>query len=204
MNVNRIPLTASAARWPGWLAAAVLAGVVTVSGSVIVLDFEGVPDDYQFAGTGLNLGAYYAAQPNAPVFGPEANVLDGTGAYPAKSGTSVLFSPNESKIEVSFAGGPVGSVSTYYRSNVALDLFAYDAADNIIGTVSGVANLAPDPEQYLSFNPGGIQISRIEILGAPNAFVIDDFSYNPVPEPQAMALIAGLGLGAFALWRRRA
>lgn len=204
MKAHRTPFAPAAARWPGLLAAAVLAGVATASGSVIVLDFEGVPDDYQFAGTGLNLGAYYAAQPNAPVFGPEANVLDGAGAYPAKSGTSVLFSPNESKIEVSFTGGPVGSVSTYYRSNVALDLFAYDVADNIIGTVSGVANLAPDPEQYLTFNPGGIQISRLEILGAPNAFVIDDFTYNPVPEPQAFALVAGLGLGAFALWRRRA
>ncbi len=61
---------------------------------------------------------------------------------------------------MTFAGGLVGSVSTYYRSNVDLNLFAYDAADNIIGTVSGPDNLAPDPEQYLAFNPGGIQPHR--------------------------------------------
>ncbi len=184
------------------LATLLLAGGATASASVITLDFEGVPSDFQYAGAGLNLGVYYAAQPNAPVFGPGANVLDGSSLYPAKSGTSVLASPDVANIEIQFTGGPVGSVSTYYRSNVTLSLFAYDAADNLLGSVNGPDNLAPAPDQYLVFNPGGIQISRIEILGAANAFVLDDFTYSTVPEPAALALVAGLGLGAFAFWRQ--
>lgn len=203
MKANRITRSAGAVQRSAWLASLALTTGVTTSAAVITFDFENVPSDFQYNGAGLNLGVYYSGQPNAPVFGPDAEVLDGTALFPAKSGTSVLFSPSQDRITVTFAGGLVGSVSTYYRSSVGLNLFAYNAADNIIGSASGPDNLAPDPEHYLAFNPGGIQISRIEILGAPNAFVIDDFSYNTVPEPRAMALVAGLGLGAFALWRRR-
>lgn len=186
------------------LTAALTLGATSLSAAIVTLNFEGIPSDYQFAGLGLNLGSYYAAEPNGPVFGPGVNALEPVAPYPPASGVAGVFSPNESRIEVAFAL-PVEAVSVYYRSASQLYLYAYDMFDNLLGDDSGPSNLAPDSAGYLSFDAGLGTIAKVVIQDSGGFYIIDDFSYrhNPIPEPHEYALIAGLGLAGFAVWRRR-
>ena len=78
MKANRLTRSAGAAQRSAALASLALASGATVSAAVITFDFENVPSDFQYNGAGLNLGVYYSGQPNAPVFGPDAEILDGT------------------------------------------------------------------------------------------------------------------------------
>jgi hypothetical protein len=175
---------------------------------VVTLDFEGLPDLYYADAGAQNLGLAYSGQPGGPVFGPDATLLGvGRGLndfnYPPSSGSTVLFSGSESTIRVDFTGGPVSAVSTYFRSGTDIFLFAFDAGDNLLGQDFSSLNLAPDdPAATLGFDAGTFAIRYVIIEGAPNFFVLDDFTYTVIPEPGAGALAAGLGLLGLAVWRR--
>ena len=68
------------------------------------------------------------------------------------------------------------------------------------------ASLAPgDPDGFVSIDLGEFNtlIRTLRIEGAANNFVIDDLLYA-IPEPGAWALVGGIGLLGFAVWRRRA
>lgn len=175
---------------------------------VVTLDFEGLPDQYYADAGAQNLGLAYAGRPGGPVFGPDATLLGvGRGLndfnYPPSSGTTVLFSSFENAIRVDFTGSPAGAVSTYFRSGTDIFLFAFDAADNLLGQDFSNPNLAPDdPAATLSFDAGSFAIRYVIIEGAPNFFVLDDFTYTVIPEPGPYALAAGLGLLGLAAWRR--
>lgn len=194
-----------------WLAAAVLGAVPTAAVAQSFLDFEGIPASHHYDGGGLNLGGYYAGQPGGPTFGPQATVLEVGGSvnhllYPPKSGTATLWGEGLD-LELTFTTALAQSVSLYYRSNADVFLFAYDALNALLGSTSGPASLGGDPEGLLDFTaPGPDYIARVLIVGPAGAFVIDDVAYLAVPvvpEPAHVALLCGLGLLAFAAWRRR-
>lgn len=190
------------------LAWAALGTLTTASAAVVTLDFEGVPADYNYDGLGLNLGGYsgYTSQPGGPTFGPQATVIEvggslNTALYPPNSGIGVLWGDG-ADIELSFASGLAQSVSLYYRSNADTYLFAYDALNNLLDGASGPVSLGSDPVGFLTLNRPGFEIARVLISGPGGAFTVDDVTYA-VPEPAALALVAGLGLAGFAGWRRR-
>lgn len=194
-----------------WLAAAVLSAAPAAAVAQIFLDFEGIPLTHHYDGDGLNLGGYYAGQPGGPTFGPQATVLEVGGSvnhllYPPKSGTATLWGEGLD-LELTFTTAPAQSLSLYYRSNADVFLFAYDAVNALLGSTSGPASLGGDPEGFLDFTASGPDyIARVLIVGPAGAFVIDDVAYLAapvVPEPAHAALLSGLGLLAFAAWRRR-
>jgi hypothetical protein len=84
-----------------------------------------------------------------------------------------------------------------------VSLFAYGASSALLGSVSGPASLGSDPGGFLAFDAGGAGIAHLRIVGPPGAFVIDDVTYEPVPEPGQIAWLTGLGLMGFACWSRR-
>jgi hypothetical protein len=188
-------------------AASTLGSAAVVSAAVVVtLDFEGVPATYNHDGVGQNLGAYYA-KPASPTFGPQATVLEVGGSlnsvlYPPNSGIGVLWG-DLFDIELSFTSGLAQGVSLSYRSNADMYLFAYDALDNLLDAANGPASLGSDPVGFLALNHASYDIARVLISGPAGAFTVDDVTYIAVPEPAALALVAGLGLAGFACWRRR-
>lgn len=189
------------------LSLGLLAGPAALAAVVVSLDFEGLPDDYYADAGAQNLGLAYAAQPGGPVFGPDATLLGvGRGLndadYPPASGATVLYTAFESFIRVDFTTLPASSVSTYFRSGTDIFLFAFDSADNLLGMDSRSPNTFPAPAGWLSFDAGTFSISYVIIDGAPDFFVLDDFTYAVIPEPAAMGWVAGLGLTALAVWRR--
>lgn len=191
-----------------WLGAATLFCAITlISRAQVVLDFEGVPSTYNYDGPGFNLGGYYGGEPGGPIFGPQATTLEVGGSvndllFPPGSGVGMLWGEGLD-IELAFAGVPAQQVSLYYRATADVSLFAYDAASALLGSVNGPASLGSDPEGLLAFDAGSGAIAYLRIAGPPGAFVIDDVTYEPVPEPGQIALVAGLGLLAFACWGRR-
>ncbi len=185
-----------------------LAGPAALAAILVTLDFEGLPDLYYADAGAQNLGNAYAARPGGPVFGPDATLL-GVGRwlndveYPPASGATVLYTGTENSIRVDFTTAPVSMVSTYFRSGTDIFLFAFDAADNLLGQAFGSPNTAPDPAGYLTVNTAGFDIRYVVIEGAPNFFVLDDFTYTAIPEPAAGAAVVGLALAGLAWWRRR-
>lgn len=190
------------------LALGLFSGPAALAAVVVSLDFEGLPDDYYADSGAQNLGLAYSALPGGPVFGPDATLLGvGRGLndsnYPPSSGSTVLYTAFESFIRVDFTTSPASAVSTYVRSGTDIFLSAFDAADNLLGMDSGTPNTAPDfPAAWLSFDAGTFDISYVIIDGAPDFFVLDDFTYAVIPEPAAMGWMAGLGLAGLAVWRR--
>ncbi len=176
---------------------------------LVTLDFEGLPDLYYADAGARNLGLAYAAQPGGPVFGPDATLLGvGRGLndfnYPPSSGATVLYTGFEPSIRVDFTASPASAVRTYFRSGTDIFLFAFDAGGNLLGQDFSSPNLAPaDPADTLDFDAGTFAISYVIIEGAPNFFVLDDFTYTVIPEAGPYALLTGLGLLGLALWRRR-
>jgi hypothetical protein len=185
-----------------------LASPAALAAIMVTLDFEGLPDLYYEDAGDQNLGNAYAARPGGPVFGPDATLL-GVGRwlndaeYPPASGETVLYTGFENFIRVDFTTAPVSMVSTYFRSGTDIFLFAFDAADNLLGQAFSSPNTAPDPAGYLTVNTAGFDIRYVVIEGAPNFFVLDDFTYTAIPEPAAGAGAVGLALAGLARWRRR-
>lgn len=201
-----------AARLPRWALAGCLAGAaLTASAAIVTFDFESVPDDFHYFGGGVNLGGHYSGRIGGPVFGPTAYVLDNAAypgsfddtLYPPGSGTGVLFSEPTEYLDLTFTAGRASAVRFYYRSNSDLNLTLFDDQNNFV-TVTGPASLGPDdPPGFLAFSAGIPVISHLRIEGGGAFFIVDDLSYDAIPEPAATVAIGALGLAGFALWRRR-
>lgn len=201
------------------LVVALALGMISSTGSAwaVRLDFEGVPSQFNYDGSGFNLGDYYASQPGGPVFGPQTTVLEAGGdslnttLFPPNSGMGVLWG-ERGPIEIRFSNDLASAISLYYRSNTQLFLYAFGADDLLLGSTSGLGSLAPgDPPGQLSFTYGSESIARVLIQDSGNFFVIDDLDYAvrapSIPEPEVPAglawVLSALGLGALSIARRR-
>jgi len=189
------------------LASAGFCAACTTSIAQVVLDFEGVPAAFNYDGPGFNLDGYYAGETGGPTFGPQATILEVGGSlnpvlYPPSSGIGVLWGEGLD-LELAFTTGLAQNVSLSYRSIADVFVFAYDPSDVLLGFTSGPASLGTDPEGFLAVSAAGFDIARVLIAGPPGAFLVDDVTYAAVPEPGHVALLASLGLAAFAGWRRR-
>lgn len=175
--------------------------------SPITIDFESLNDlesvNSQFAG----LTFFGATNVTA---GVSLNELD----YPPRSGSNVVFDDG-GPISISFAAD-VYSVAGYFTYAAPLTLTAFDAASNVLGSVSslfasnfvssGTSGSSPNElMQYQSL----IGIASVTIAGDSlgGSFVLDDLTYDnrpaTVPDPATLAVVL---LGALSLmgFQRRA
>lgn len=128
------------------------------------------------------------------------NVLATTG-YPFSMSANFIFS------------NPVNEIGMYFGNDqgnggyTMSTLFAYDASDNLIGSVSVNTNNNTSVDQYIGLlSTVTIARARIENNGTALAVVVDDLAFGTsggtsVPEPSTLWLT--LLAAPVALYRRR-
>ena len=179
------------------------------SAAVVVYDFDGLPDSTSL--TNQLAGLSFS---NATVI--KAGLTLNEVEFPPRSGDGVVFDDG-GVIGINFAA-PVFAVGGYFTFVSGLSLSAFDAASNLLGTVTSVfgannvssGDPGSSPNELLSFANASGLIARVVITGnvAGGSFVLDDLTVNngnAVPEPQTLLLALAL-LGAGCLprgWMRR-
>lgn len=124
--------------------------------------------------------------------------------FPPHSGSNLVFDDGGALV-ISFLT-PFDSFSGYFTYSQSLTLEAFDASNNLLGTVNSAffSNLAlsgdpgSSPNEFLSLSFAGI--SSVRITGDPTggSFVLDDLTAT-VPEPSSILLLLSgtAGLAAF-------
>jgi hypothetical protein len=196
-----------------------LTGLAGIAGAAVTtLNFEGVPTDHYFYVGNMNLGNHYDGQPNGPVFGADATILDkiiggyNDFNYPPHSGNAVLFSDLDSTIRVDFTT-PVSSVGLWYTANsmqspFGLFLDAYNSADTLLASAFGGNNLGTNSPLGIVW--GSDVIDYVKIHDGGDRYTIDDFWYDStgtpiIPEPSTFIIWSVLAAGGIGLtyWRRK-
>ena len=131
--------------------------------------------------------------------------------FPPHSRTDVIFD-SAPGITVTF-DSPISAFSVYVTYVVPVTLSAYDAGNNLLGTVTSLylANYASSglgaPNELFQIAAPGI--SYVTLMGDPQfggSFVADDLTYtaDAVPEPASLTLL-GIGLAGLGArrWRQR-
>ena len=135
---------------------------------------------------------------------------------PPHSGEQVVFDSGPG-MRIDFENGAY-SVSGYFTYFVPLTLSAYDAANNLLGSVSSVSNAnyigaGGTANELLQFSSTEA-IDYITLLADPlgGSFTLDDFTYDsaapgqgpaPVSEPNSLILLGSGALGLCAKSRLR-
>jgi hypothetical protein len=163
----------------------------------IVIDFESL-DDSVFVG-GSILGLTFS---NATVLtaGISLNEFD----LPPNSGSNVIFDDGGG-IRIDFAS-PVFSVGGYFNYYAPVTLRAFDAANNLLESVSTLFSINAvglgDPgslsNELLQLTVGGAAYLTLTGDSLGGSFTLDDFRYDseaptgpaPIPEPATLLLFA--------------
>lgn len=185
--------------------AAIMFGLAKVNLSVwsaVLIDFEGLPDSTPISATYAAQGVTFA-NATAITAGVSLNELE----FPPSSGT-VAVVDDGGPIEGTFAT-PVASFEARFTYVVPLTITAYQGATQVGEVFSlygwNYVSSGNPPNELIGVSfPGGI--TRFTIMGDPllgNSFVMDDFSFIPIPEvnPALMAALLLTGAGAYRLGR---
>jgi hypothetical protein len=207
---------------PSILAVTVLAFAMPASAAVIVLDFEGIPNqtpvgDYYNGGAGPNLGIEFSDATLALV---DADAGGGGNFANEPSPNTIMFFLDANNAILNYAAGFDTGFSFFYTSSTAATVTVYDnvnATGNVLGTLDLVAqftsNCVGDPTgTFCNFSPIGVSFAgiakSIDFGGTANQTGFDEITFGsarpgdvtPIPEP-ATLLTVGMGLVAAA--RRR-
>jgi hypothetical protein len=172
--------------------------------SLVVQDFENIPDTYLHSNGDQNLGGYLPGL----FFGSYVTVLDkvrsGPGynyiSWPPHSGNAVIFSTSssvpDSIIRVDFLGSSKPDyVEAWYTSPYSpLYMDAYDASDTLLCSTSQPANIGTN----ILISVSHANIAYVKFHDSGSCFTVDDLAYTPEP-----ATICLFGLGALSLIRRK-
>jgi hypothetical protein len=156
--------------------------------------------------------------PDCAVFFKPFSGSTANGAATGNLTQDVAAVPNRNYVMTGWAGAEANALMA--GAEFALEFL--DSSDNVIG--GSVLNLLPtlfvdngepfDYKQYTlsAISPAGtvearVRASMIGALSNPagggQAFVIDDFSLQQIPEPTSVLLLVGGALGMFGFARRR-
>lgn len=114
--------------------------------------------------------------------------------YTAASGSQRIYSPSDQSF--SFAGDVVFNGAFVAGQALPVSFLMYN--DGVPVFTSAV--LVPsDVPTFLASGYAGA-VDKVEVIGVPANYVLDDVSFDAVPEP---ASLVALGVGALALIRRR-
>lgn len=185
------------------LIASFVAVGTTAKADPVIIDFEGFADSTLLTSQYPNL-----TFSNSTVL--SAGISLNEFEFPPRSGSNVLFD-NGGAISISFAS-PVTSIGGYITYTTPITLTAFDASNNLLGTVTSLFsnNLAisgdfgSTPNEFITFSFAG-GISRIVLTGDPlgSSFTLDDLTLNqPVPEPNSISLLV-LALGGLVTTLKR-
>ena len=177
-----------------------LANPGQMTGAITTLNFD----------SGVVNGPNMAFEPGSFIAGTNFSTMhsDGFGlaeASPFTSGPDNLatFTSGVYQVGLYFGNDDLCCVGGFTAT-----LYAYDSLNVLIGSVSVVANMNDNADQFLGIQTDTLIYKTMLDYGAGNPAlwgVIDDFSYGGnslVPEPATLALI-GLGLAAFGFRTRR-
>jgi hypothetical protein len=175
--------------------------------SVLMLNFEDLPDAYFFSAGAQNIGNYYPEV----TFGPYVTALSvsrfggyGDAAFPPHSGDVDIWSAYDDPLTISLAS-TADIVSFWYTSLNPISLTAYDSASNQLGVIYGGANTdgTTGTSSLLEFDGAGI--ASVSISSAAGQYVIDDLTVDTAtdaPEPESF-LFGLLGLATLGILARR-
>lgn len=86
--------------------------------------------------------------------------------------------------------GSIQSISAYVWADSGVGIYAYDAADVLLGQV---LTAGPTNNMFLAFTSPGNPIASVAIHDGGSSFAVDTLTFNSVPEP-ATAWLLGFGL----------
>jgi hypothetical protein len=169
-----------------------------------VITFENLSDANFFSSGDQNIGNFYPGI----TFGPNVTGLSvsrfggyASDAFPPHSGDVVVWDAVDPAITIIFAS-PIQSFGIWYTSFDPLTLHAFDASNNLLGSVVGDPNTdgTTGTTSFLSFtNPA---ITSVDLTSSPGLFTLDDLTFEQgpttVPEPRAFVLLASVLLGFVA------
>jgi hypothetical protein len=208
-----------------FLAGAALAATLPASAAVVVLDFEGIPNqtavgNFYNGGGGPNYGVQFSPATLALV---DADA-GGSGNFanePSKDTIMFFLDANNAILDV--AAGFTTGFSFFYTSSTAATVTVYDglgATGNILGTLNLTAqfndNCSGDPTGgFCNWTAVGVAFGgtakSIDFGGTANQTGFDDITFGSetpgpaVPEPETYALmLAGLGILGYVARRRKA
>jgi len=166
-----------------------------------VITFEDLPDANFFSGGGQNIGDFYSGI----TFGPDVTGLSvsrfggyGGSGFPPHSGDVVIWDAADPTININFSSA-ISSFGIWYTAFDPLTLQAFDAGNNLLGTLVGLPNTdgTTGTTSFLSFTKSGI--TAITLTSSPGLVTFDDLSFQTgsptTPEPSSSLMIVSALLG---------